>query len=177
LPSRDGKQLAARFANRVAADASGLTLIPLNMSEPVLVVRGKDAKHGLGFSPHGAGRNFSRSEHKRRMKGKTPDQLLKEETEGLDIRFHAGGVDSSELPSSCKNADGVVAQIKTMGWPKSKTTLILMGALWPGTSHHSGQRKRNRRGRDAFPRYLISQLKLMICSEWHPECAHFSVFP
>ncbi|MBT8409189.1 MAG: RtcB family protein, partial [Alphaproteobacteria bacterium] len=50
-----------------AADATGRTLIPLNMSEPVLVARGKDAEHGLGFSPHGAGRNFSRSEHKRRM--------------------------------------------------------------------------------------------------------------
>ncbi|MDX8347904.1 RtcB family protein [Cognatiyoonia sp. IB215446] len=50
-----------------ASDATGLTLIPLNMSEPVLVVRGKDAGHGLGFSPHGAGRNFSWSEHKRRM--------------------------------------------------------------------------------------------------------------
>ena len=65
-----------------AADATGLTLIPLNMSEPVLVVRGKDAAHGLGFSPHGAGRNYSRSEHKRRMGSVTPDQMLRAETEG-----------------------------------------------------------------------------------------------
>jgi RNA-splicing ligase RtcB len=96
-----------------ADDATGLTLIPLNMSEPVLVARGKDTKHGLGFSPHGAGRNFSRTEHKRRMGSVTPEQMLKAETEGLDIRFHAGAIDASELPSSYKKADSVVAQIKS----------------------------------------------------------------
>jgi len=90
-----------------ATDATGLTLIPLNMSEPVLVARGKNPAHGLGFSPHGAGRNYSRSEHKRRMGSVTPDQMMKAETEGLDIRFHAGGVDASELPSSYKNADSI----------------------------------------------------------------------
>ncbi|SMX27434.1 RNA-splicing ligase RtcB [Pelagimonas phthalicica] len=96
-----------------ANDANGLTLIPLNMSEPVLVVKGKDADHALGFSPHGAGRNFSRSEHKRRMGQMTPDQLLEAETEGLDVRFYAGAVDASELPSSYKRAEGVVDQIKS----------------------------------------------------------------
>lgn len=96
-----------------ANDANGLTLIPLNMSEPVLVVKGKDADHALGFSPHGAGRNFSRSEHKRRMGQTTPDQLLKAETEGLDVRFYAGAVDASELSSSYKRAEGVVDQIKS----------------------------------------------------------------
>ncbi|MFW2544294.1 RtcB family protein [Primorskyibacter sp. 2E107] len=95
-----------------AQDATGLTLIPLNMSEPVLVVKGRDAGHGLGFSPHGAGRNFSRSEHKRRMGSVTPDEMLRTETAGLDIRFHAGAVDASELPSSYKSAASVVRQIK-----------------------------------------------------------------
>ena len=94
-----------------ATDATGLTLIPLNMSEPVLVVRGKDADHALGFSPHGAGRNFSRSEHKRRMGEVTPEQALAAETKGLDIRFPAGGIDASELPSSYKNASNVLRQI------------------------------------------------------------------
>lgn len=94
-----------------AADATGLTLIPLNMSEPVLVVRGKDADHGLGFSPHGAGRNFSRTEHKRRLGEMTPEQAFEAETVGLDVRFPAGGIDASELPSSYKNAANVVRQI------------------------------------------------------------------
>ncbi len=115
-----------------ADDATGLTLIPLNMSEPVLVVRGKDARRGLGFSPHGAGRNFSRSEHKRRVKGKTPDQLLAEETAGLDIRFHAGGVDSSELPSSYKNADNVVAQIKSYDLAEIEDYIDPYGCIMAG---------------------------------------------
>ena len=115
-----------------AEDATGLTLIPLNMAEPVLVVRGRDATHGLGFSPHGAGRNFSRSEHKRRVAGKTSDQLLREETEGLDIRFHAGGVDASELPSSYKNADGVVAQIKDYGLAEIEDYIDPYGCIMAG---------------------------------------------
>jgi len=114
-----------------ADDATGLTLIPLNMSEPVLVVRGKDAKRGLGFSPHGAGRNFSRSEHKRRLK-MTPDQALKAETEGLDIRFHAGGVDASELPSSYKNADAVVAQIKSYDLAEIEDYIDPFGCIMAG---------------------------------------------
>ncbi|MEM9063736.1 MAG: RtcB family protein [Pseudomonadota bacterium] len=98
-----------------AADATAHTLIPLNMAEPVLVARGLDARHGLGFSPHGAGRNFSRSEHRRRMGKRTPAQLLGAETEGLDVRFYAGRVDISELPSSYKRADAVTRQIKHYG--------------------------------------------------------------
>lgn len=98
-----------------AADATGLTLIPLNMAEPVLVVRGRDAPHALGFSPHGAGRNFSRSEHRRRNGALTPEEMLRAETTGLDIRFHAGQVDASELPSGYKKADSVVAQIEAYG--------------------------------------------------------------
>lgn len=98
-----------------AADASGLTLIPLNMAEPVLVVRGRDAAHGLGFAPHGAGRNFSRSEHRRRHAGKTAKEMLREETAGLDIRFFTERIDVSELPSSYKSADAVVRQLRDYG--------------------------------------------------------------
>lgn len=98
-----------------AADASGLTLIPLNMAEPVLVVKGRDAAHALGFAPHGAGRNFSRTEHRRRMGAVTPAQMLAAETAGLDIRFHAGAVDASELPSSYKRAAAVTDQIRDYG--------------------------------------------------------------
>lgn len=118
--------------NTYASDATGLTLIPLNMSEPVLVVRGNDTQHGLGFSPHGAGRNYSRSEHKRRMGGITADELLKVETEGLDIRFHAGGVDTSELPSSYKDAKNVVAQIKEFGLAEVEDYVDPFGCIMAG---------------------------------------------
>lgn len=45
------------------------------MAEPVLIARGRDAGHALGFAPHGAGRNFSRGEHRRRMGAITPAQM------------------------------------------------------------------------------------------------------
>ncbi|MGD9917400.1 MAG: RtcB family protein [Paenirhodobacter sp.] len=115
-----------------AADATGLTLIPLNMAEPVLVVRGRDAACGLGFSPHGAGRNFSRSEHRRRMGGVTPEQMLKAETAGLDIRFHAGGIDASELPSGYKRAESVVAQIGAHGLAEIEDYIDPYGCIMAG---------------------------------------------
>ncbi|MEO0762479.1 MAG: RtcB family protein, partial [Pseudomonadota bacterium] len=95
-----------------AGDARAETLIPLNMAEPILVVRGRDAPHALGFSPHGAGRNVSRSEHRRRQGGRSAEAIMAAETQGLDIRFWSGRIDVSELPSSYKNATAVTAQIE-----------------------------------------------------------------
>ncbi len=115
-----------------AQDATGRTLIPLNMAEPVLVVRGSDAGHALGFSPHGAGRNFSRSEHRRRMGEVTPEEQLKAETSGLDVRFHAGGIDASELPSSYKSATSVVDQIKDYGLAEIEDYIDPYGCVMAG---------------------------------------------
>ncbi|WP_421703149.1 RtcB family protein [Aliiroseovarius sp.] len=115
-----------------ATDATPHTLIPLNMAEPVLVVRGKDAGHGLGFAPHGAGRNFSRTEHRRRMGEMTPDQALVAETEGLDVRFFAGKVDASELPSSYKRADAVVRQIKSYDLAEIEDYIDPYGCIMAG---------------------------------------------
>ena len=115
-----------------AADATGLTLVPLNMAEPVLVLRGRDADHALGFAPHGAGRNFSRSEHRRRTGTRTPEQLLAAETAGLDIRFHAGRIDSSELPSSYKPAAKVVEQIGRFGLAEIEDYIDPYGCIMAG---------------------------------------------
>lgn len=115
-----------------APDATGLTLVPLNMAEPVLVVRGKDSPLGLGFSPHGAGRNFSRSEHRRRMGGLTAEAMLARETAGLDIRFGAGGIDPSELPSSYKKAATVVRQIESFGLAEIEDYIDPYGCIMAG---------------------------------------------
>ncbi len=90
-----------------AADATDLTLVPLNMAEPVLIVRGRNNPDALGFSPHGAGRNFSRSEHRRRGLGD-----FKAETAHIDARFFSNIVDPTELPSGYKNAAEVRRQIE-----------------------------------------------------------------
>lgn len=118
--------------NGYATDATGLTLIPLNMAEPVLVVRGSDAAHGLGFSPHGAGRNFSRTEHRRRNGAMTPEAMLLAETKGLDIRFHAGAIDMSELPSGYKRAEAVVRQIKDYGLAEIEDYIDPYGCIMAG---------------------------------------------
>lgn len=49
----------------------------------------------------------------RRLGVKTAEEALAEETTGLDVRFHAGKVDASELPSSYKPAAAVAAQIES----------------------------------------------------------------
>lgn len=130
-----------------ASDATDLTLIPLNMAEPVLVVRGKDRDHALGFSPHGAGRNYSRSEHKRRIGGITPEQMLAGETDGLDIRFHAGKIDPSELPSSYKNADAVVDQIKKYDLAEIVDYIDPFGCIMAGDCPPPWLKRKNKKGR------------------------------
>ena len=130
-----------------APDATGLTLIPLNMAEPVLVVRGKDKDHALGFSPHGAGRNYSRSEHKRRMGTTTPEEMLAAETAGLDIRFHAGKIDASELPSSYKKADAVVEQIKKYDLAEIVDYIDPFGCIMAGDIPPFWLNKKKRKGR------------------------------
>ncbi|MEO5789472.1 RtcB family protein [Gelidibacter sp.] len=95
-------------------DITGPRLIPLNMSEPVLIVEGATTANNLGFAPHGAGRNMSRTQH-RRSKSGTTMQIFKEETRGLDIRFFSNEIDISELPSAYKNANSVRQQMEEFG--------------------------------------------------------------
>lgn len=88
-------------------------LIPLNMAEPVLVVRsaGRHApQRALGFAPHGAGRNVSRTEHKRRGL-----HDLEAETAGVDMRWWTGRPDVGELPSAYKPAQRVRDEIERHG--------------------------------------------------------------
>jgi tRNA-splicing ligase RtcB len=115
-----------------AADAEDLTIIPLNMSQPVLIVRGSNAGNGLGFSPHGAGRNFSRTQHKRQMGARTDQEIFDEETAGLDARFYMGIPDISELPSAYKNAASVREQIAEYGLAEVVDEVIPYGCIMAG---------------------------------------------
>lgn len=121
-----GKGATPAF-NNWADDATDLTLIPLNMAEPILITRGKNNPLALGFSPHGAGRNFSRSEHRRRGMGD-----LKAETEGLDVRFFSGKPDPTELPSGYKNATEVRRQIERFDLAEIVDEVIPYGCIMAG---------------------------------------------
>ena len=115
-----------------AADSSGLTLIPLNMAEPILITRGLDAENALGFAPHGAGRNFSRTAYMRRHAGKTEQQIVAEQTAGIDARFFCGNPDVSELPGAYKNAAAVRAQITEFGLAEIVDTIEPVGCIMAG---------------------------------------------
>ncbi len=110
----------------------GLRLIPLNMSEPVLIVKGNATANNLGFAPHGAGRNISRSQHFRNKKGKSIQAIFEEETAGLDVRFFSGHVDISELPSAYKNAENVKAQMKTFDLGEVVDEIMPYGSIMAG---------------------------------------------
>lgn len=127
------------------ADIQGRTIIPLNMAEPVLIVSGSDAEHALGFSPHGAGRNWSRTEHIRRLGAKTASEALIEETEGLDVRFFGGKVDVSELPSSYKPAVAMAAQIESFGLAEVVDWIDPYGCIMAGELPRFTRRGRGRR--------------------------------
>lgn len=93
-------------------DATDKTIIPLNMSQPILIAKGKNSKNSLGFSPHGAGRNYTRSEHMRIYHGYNMEDIFKAETKHIDARFYSGNIDISELPSAYKDADTIRREIE-----------------------------------------------------------------
>ncbi|GAB4397670.1 MAG: RtcB family protein [Microscillaceae bacterium] len=116
----------------VPDSSNGLRLVPLNMSEPVLIVKGESTQNNLGFAPHGAGRNISRSQHKRKNAHKTMEQLFLEETKGLDVRFFSNHIDISELPSAYKNAAHVKQQMKEFGLGEVVDEILPFGCIMAG---------------------------------------------
>lgn len=111
---------------------NGLRLIPLNMSEPVLIVKGNTNANNLGFAPHGAGRNISRGRHKKNNAHKTIDELFQEETKGLDVRFFSNHIDISELPSAYKNAEMVKRQMQEFGLGEVVDEIMPYGCIMAG---------------------------------------------
>jgi hypothetical protein len=116
-----------------AADETGVTLIPLNMAEPILMVEGLDAPNGLGFSPHGAGRNYSRTAFMNSL-GPNADkkEIVAEQTKGIDARFFCGVPDLSELPGAYKNASTVRSLIDKFGLAKVVDTVEPYGCIMAG---------------------------------------------
>jgi len=150
-----GKGATPAFDNW-ADDATDLTIIPLNMAEPILIVRGSNAPHGLGFSPHGAGRNFSRTAHIRRLgeefgadnRGLSPNNIaavMERETSGLDARFFSGTPDISELPSAYKNAANVRSQIEHYGLAEIVDEVIPYGSIMAGDWQKDAPWRKKRR--------------------------------
>ncbi|MEM9544711.1 MAG: RtcB family protein [Bacteroidota bacterium] len=113
-------------------EQTNLRLIPLNMAEPVLVVEGETSSKNLGFAPHGAGRNQSRSKHKKSLEHRSIQEIYEEETSGLDVRFFSNEVDITELPSAYKNADAVRNQMNEFGLGSVVDEIIPYGSIMAG---------------------------------------------
>ncbi|MBW7675053.1 RtcB family protein [Chryseobacterium chendengshani] len=123
---------ATPLDDKFMPDITGPRLIPLNMAEPVLIVQGKTNERNLGFAPHGAGRNFSRTQHKKSLAHKTIEEVFEEETKGLDIRFFTNDIDISELPTAYKSAKNVRAQIEEYGLCEVLDEVMPYGCIMAG---------------------------------------------
>jgi len=113
-------------------DLGGPQIIPLNMSQPILIVEGTTTENNLGFAPHGAGRNISRGQHKRNKAHKTIEEIFAEETQGLDVRFFSKNIDISELPSAYKDAEMVKRQMQEFGLGEVVDEIIPYGCIMAG---------------------------------------------
>ena len=129
-------------------DITGPRLIPLNMAEPVLVIEGSTSATNLGFAPHGAGRNMSRSQHKRNQNHLSIEDIFKKETEGLDIRFYSNEIDISELPSAYKSANSVREQINHFGLGEVIDEIMPYGCIMAGNWQKNAPWKKRGRKRD-----------------------------
>jgi RNA-splicing ligase RtcB len=147
-----------------APDMVGKTLIPLNMAQPILIAEvNQDVDHGmdflnqpsLGFSPHGAGRNYSRTDFGKMLvaKGISAKQMIADITAQYDVRAFSGKHDISEFPEAYKNADQIVEQIDKFGLTKVVDKIQPIGCIMAGhdgTDYRAIKRaKKERRMREA----------------------------
>lgn len=126
-------------------ETNELRIIPLNMASPILIVKGETNERNLGFAPHGAGRNFSRNEHKKSKGDKSIEEIFAEETAGLDVRFFSGEIDISELPSAYKNAESVRNQIANYNLCEIVDEIIPYGCIMAGDVDKNAPWKKKKR--------------------------------
>jgi tRNA-splicing ligase RtcB (3'-phosphate/5'-hydroxy nucleic acid ligase) len=141
------------------ADDAGhplLGLIPLNMAAPILLTFGRDNAEFASFSPHGAGRNKSRTQLLREtgihglMGRDLIDQsraLVDRQTEGLDVRFFYDRPDVSESPMAYKSAAQVRAQIEHFGLADVSGLIMPKGSIMAGDYDKPWMKKRDSRER------------------------------
>ncbi|WP_153473717.1 RtcB family protein [Sinorhizobium meliloti] len=118
-----GKGATPSFAG-FSPDDSGLTLIPMNMAEPILICGHMNKPEALGFAPHGAGRNMSRTQYLREFEAVTPEHI--------DVRFYSGTPDLSEMPGAYKDAATVAAAVTRHGLGNVVDRVLPYGSIMGG---------------------------------------------
>jgi RNA-splicing ligase RtcB len=116
-----------------------LGLIPMNMAEPILLTLGRDNTRYLGFAPHGAGRNRSRSAVLRDYRDRDGaldtarvEQTIRESCADIEVRWWHGKADLSETPVAYKSAAAVRAQIEEFGLATVVAEITPLGSLMAG---------------------------------------------
>jgi tRNA-splicing ligase RtcB len=120
-------------------DTFGKTLIPLNMSQPILITQvnnnpdhGMGANHNsLGFCPHGAGRNYSRTEFGKLIAGRAKE-MIADVTSKYDVRAYSGKHDISEFPEAYKDANTIISQINKYDLTKVVDLVQPIGCIMAG---------------------------------------------
>lgn len=97
-----GKRVWLSRKGAIKADKGDMGLIPGSMGTASYIVEGKGDRMSLNSSPHGAGRNFSRSEARRRF---TADDL-RAAMVGIEYRDSDAFID--EIPAAYKDIDIVM---------------------------------------------------------------------
>ena len=98
-----GKQVWVSRKGAIKADAGDPGLIPGSMGTASYVVVGKGNRVSLNSSPHGAGRNYSRSAARRTFS----HEQLREAMVGIEYRDTDAFID--EIPAAYKDIDQVMA--------------------------------------------------------------------
>lgn len=152
----DGLYHHGKGATPAWKDADGhplLGLIPLNMAQPILLTLGRDNNRYGSFSPHGAGRNKSRTALLRELGlfglgGQAlidrSRQLVDEQTAGLDVRFFYDRPDVSESPIAYKHGPQVQAQIAEFGLADVVGAIRPKGCIMAGDYDKPWMMKRRR---------------------------------
>lgn len=126
-------------------DVTGPRLVPLNMAEPILIVDGAFSENSLGFAPHGAGRNLSRTQHRKSLSHMTTQEVFEQETAGLDVRFFSNEIDITELPSAYKNATNVREQMAEFGLGEVVDEVLPYGSIMAGDWQKNAPWRKKRR--------------------------------
>lgn len=114
----------------LSPDSDDRRIIPLNLSEPILIVRA--GTNGLGFAPHGAGRNLSRTKYRALVADKTETALLQQAAQGIDLRFFSGVPDITELPAAYKPAGKIIESMTRFDLARITDRIMPFGTIMAG---------------------------------------------
>ena len=125
-PTQENRILHGKGATPAWKTQAGdpqIGIIPLNMASPILLTLGAGNPNYLGFSPHGAGRNRSRTETMapyrdpitKEVLTEKVQKALEESTRDILVKWWSGTADLSETPFGYKDPHQIKAQIQDFG--------------------------------------------------------------